>query len=536
MTNITRVTLLTLSLLASASACASSTQVRPGAGAPVAATEATQAPKAGNPVTIGVAKSATDVSSSFGANATGDIRPITVGSTQRSTLDDGDRETPEGLKHELWTVELRAGETVIVTARSREFDTRLGIIYQDDDDSFAENDDMEAGTTDSQIRYTARHAGQHRIVVASYSAEGRGAYTLELTAPGQMQRLLGASGANATLSVPTTVNGRLRQTELRHQGSYVDRYVLQMRAGQVLRVSVLSSEFTPVLSAGELGGEEIKVDVEAGSRGYSQLTLNGSEATTVILLVHAMTPGETGAYRLSVAQPTRLEPTERSGGLLTRSDLSLNDGTFADVFYVDWREGDEIRVTLESLDFHPHLMIFGPDNELVAESDGPSANGNSAEVERTVRRAGQYTILVTAFDRDRGDGLGGYHLRTWRNDVPRPPAGTRVLTVGERVSGEITASDPQNCGTNTECDLYAMDLRAGERITVIVTSESSNLKADLSFRDARLMWVWGPDADDRFERFERTIAIQQSGRYWLGVIGTTGFNLGRYQLEVRRAP
>jgi hypothetical protein len=258
----------------------------------------------------------TGVTSSFGANTAPDIRPIAVGSRQRSAIDDSDREAPSGLRHELWTVTLQAGETVIVTARSSDFDTQLGMKYQNDDASFVANDDMGDGSTDSQIRFTARSSGEHVIIVAPYASVGRGAYTLEVTSLAQFERLLGSAALNATLAVPTTVSGRLRQTALTLEGSYVDRFALPMRAGQVLRVSVQSSEFTPVLSAGELGGAEIVVDVEAGSRGYSQLTLQVPEATTVVVLVRAMSAGETGTYRLSVAEPTTLQPTESSGGLL----------------------------------------------------------------------------------------------------------------------------------------------------------------------------------------------------------------------------
>lgn len=119
--------------------------------------------------------------SGFGANNRApNIRPVTIGTRHSSSLDDSDDQLEGGKKVELWAMQLRAGETVIVTARSASFDTQMAVFDPEDTSNGVENDDYEATSTNSQVTFRARRDGVVGIIVTSYDPSGRGSYTLEV--------------------------------------------------------------------------------------------------------------------------------------------------------------------------------------------------------------------------------------------------------------------------------------------------------------------------------------------------------------------
>jgi hypothetical protein len=132
-----------------------------------------------------------DVTSGFGAsNRAPNIRPIGVGSSASSSLDDSDDALPSGHKVELWAVELRAGQTVRVTVRSSAFDTQVAVFDPENSDNAAANDDYEEGSTNSRVMFRAGRAGVFGILVAAYDAGERGSYSLEVMSSGDDENAL----------------------------------------------------------------------------------------------------------------------------------------------------------------------------------------------------------------------------------------------------------------------------------------------------------------------------------------------------------
>ncbi len=126
-----------------------------------------------------------DVTRGFGAsNRNADIKPVSIGTRHSSSLDDADDGMQSGHKVELWAMQLRSGESVIVTVRSSAFDTRVAAFDPENTSNSAENDDFEAGSTNSQVTFRAGRDGVFGILVAAYDAAERGAYTLEVVRAG----------------------------------------------------------------------------------------------------------------------------------------------------------------------------------------------------------------------------------------------------------------------------------------------------------------------------------------------------------------
>ncbi len=126
-----------------------------------------------------------DITSGFGSsNANNSIKPVTIGTRHSSALNDSNDALPSGHKVELWAVQLRDGEQVVVTVRSSAFDTQVAMFDPENTENAASNDDYEAGSTNSQVLFRAGRSGVFGILVAAYDAAERGAYTIEVVRAG----------------------------------------------------------------------------------------------------------------------------------------------------------------------------------------------------------------------------------------------------------------------------------------------------------------------------------------------------------------
>ncbi|GAB5534219.1 MAG: hypothetical protein Rubg2KO_04680 [Rubricoccaceae bacterium] len=101
------------------------------------------------------------------------------GGTHSGILTNDDDEIPlliagNTRKVDAFTVELRAGEDLVVTMESNAFDTYLAVAISGE--IVARNDD-DGSTQRSHLRYTAPSDGQVYIYAGTFSEDGRGSYT-----------------------------------------------------------------------------------------------------------------------------------------------------------------------------------------------------------------------------------------------------------------------------------------------------------------------------------------------------------------------
>jgi hypothetical protein len=145
------------------------------------------------------------VTSGFGAsNRNNEIKPVSIGTRHSSSIDDSDDALNTGHKIELWAMELRSGEQVVVTVRSTSFDTRVAAFDPENTSNSAENDDFETTSTNSQVTFRAGRSGVFGILVAPYDAAERGSYTLEVVRAGSDEQLASAP----VKAVPMSKRGR----------------------------------------------------------------------------------------------------------------------------------------------------------------------------------------------------------------------------------------------------------------------------------------------------------------------------------------
>jgi hypothetical protein len=113
-----------------------------------------------------------------------EIGTIAVGQTRRGRLEAGDYTMGDGTFADVWYVEGVAGQRLVITLRSRDFDSYLQLLDAAGD-KVAEDDDS-GGHSDARITYAVRTAGRYQIVVNNFADTPRpGAYTLEVTLAGR---------------------------------------------------------------------------------------------------------------------------------------------------------------------------------------------------------------------------------------------------------------------------------------------------------------------------------------------------------------
>ncbi|NJO20803.1 MAG: hypothetical protein HC838_13215 [Spirulinaceae cyanobacterium RM2_2_10] len=86
---------------------------------------------------------------------------------------------PDGSLYQEYTFQGRAGQSVLVTLESPDFDTYL-IVLDSQGRKLAENDDAQGNTTNSQLSLRLPNNDTYRVLVNAYDRGGRGRYRLTI--------------------------------------------------------------------------------------------------------------------------------------------------------------------------------------------------------------------------------------------------------------------------------------------------------------------------------------------------------------------
>jgi len=109
-----------------------------------------------------------------------EIGTIVVGQARRGTLEPGDWTMSDGTFADVWYIRGTQGQRVVITLRSRAFDSYLQLLDQGGT-KVADDDDSGGGNRAARITFTFRANERYQIIVNNYSDEvAAGLYTLEI--------------------------------------------------------------------------------------------------------------------------------------------------------------------------------------------------------------------------------------------------------------------------------------------------------------------------------------------------------------------
>jgi hypothetical protein len=329
-----------------------------------------------------------------------------VGSGERheGRLVSSDRTLGSGEYYDVYTINGRSGEQVVVDLRSSEFDPYL-IVIAPDDEQF-ENDDHEGDAGRSLVSLQVPQDGEYRVVVTSYKAGETGAYDLRIDRPGTSRA--GARVERGSLAAGDRQLGT---------GEYYDTYTFEGQPGQHARLDVSSTQFDTYLILVDPSDEHQENDDAEGLPGHSVIETEITDVGTYTVGVTSYKPGEGGAYELSMelgaASPraaqrdvVTLALGGGTSGRLESGDQQLESGEWGDVYVFEGTEGTSISVELTSSEFDPYLQVQTPSGEKI-DNDDYEGSRNRSRVDLTLRESGRYRVLATSYQ---AGETGGYQL------------------------------------------------------------------------------------------------------------------------------
>ena len=363
-------------------------------------------------------------------------------SAQRLTLDRAttgqlsttDRTLPNGAFVDAYQIEGRAGQRLEISLTSAALDPL--VLIEGPGLSAFNDDDMEAGTTNSRLVVTLPEAGVYTIRASSYAPGERGNYQIAVRDAGAQPVLTAASLATPEAASQVLELGAISQGVLQSgdetlvSGELTDRYRFQGVAGQRVRITMTAQDVDAYLILiGPNGAQEENDDAAVGVTD-SRLDAILSQDGVYTVIATTYRPGEAGAYALSVVDLSRegaaatvassgpsqslaapsgdatLAPDRPANGRLATGDARLRSGEFMDTYRFEGRRGQRATLTLTSNEFDPYLMMMQPDGRQIDNDDMGDGSLNS-QIVQVLPEDGIYEVTVTSYQPGE---TGGYAL------------------------------------------------------------------------------------------------------------------------------
>ncbi len=198
-------------------------------------------------------------------------------------------------------------------------------------------------------------------------------------------------------------------------GSYFKAYQFQGQAGQSVTIDMRGNGIDPYLVLFDASGRKVAEDDDGGGGKNARIALTLPRTGKYTLYANSYEVGEAGSFTIAgrisnnfTASSTgdRQILLQKNGVLGTASRVYARDGSLFETFSFNGQAGQIVQIELISPDFHPYLVLFDPNSQVVKENDGlPSRKQASMTLELPV--TGTYRTIVNAYDRS---GKGAYKL------------------------------------------------------------------------------------------------------------------------------
>ncbi|HVG44651.1 MAG TPA: trypsin-like peptidase domain-containing protein [Longimicrobium sp.] len=368
------------------------------------------------------------------------------------------------------------------------------------------------------------------------------------------------------IAVGQTVSGRLAQNDfVRPDGSFADSYVYMGHAGERITATLQSTDFDSWLVVDDPRSATWQEhDDDSGGGLNSELTVTLPRDGPYLIVANSVAAQATGSYSISLRsagrgggargdladlgrmQLPRIAAGQTVNGQLSSSDfLRTDDNTYADGFMYAGRAGERLTVTMRSGAFDSWVVVDDPNGPL-REHDDDGAGGNDARLTVTLPHDGNYLIVANSVARSsgaytlsvqssrgggavddggaRGSGNGGTIADLGRMRLPR-------LTAGQSMSGRLTSSDFVRSDDDTYADGYEYIGRAGEQITISMSSSAFDSWLVIDDPDGPLREH--DDDSGGGNDAQLTVTLPHAGRYVIIANSVGARATGAYMLTVR---
>jgi hypothetical protein len=225
---------------------------------------------------------------------------VAMGQTVSGTLGDRSPQEQDGTFYEQYTFRGRAGQTVQVTERSKDFDSYLNVGRMEGGEfKSIKTDDDGAGGNDSRVTVTLPSDGDY-VIHANSLSRATGAYTLTVE-PGTPP----APVTSTEIRLGQTINGTLDANDPKDtDDSSFDQYVYHGHAGEHLTITMKSSAFDSYLHFGRLVSgtyTESQSDDDSAGGNDAQITVTLPSDGDYAIRANSLLSSASGAYTITVA-------------------------------------------------------------------------------------------------------------------------------------------------------------------------------------------------------------------------------------------
>lgn len=340
---------------------------------------------------------------------------IAFGATVEGALSEDDGSNLGGRRADAYTFQGRAGQRVVATLSSDDFDTYLDLYAGDGDDRYVvDSDDDGAGEgTNSRLSYTLTEDGPYTLEARAFTEDGEGDYTLTLTEA--------APDPEPTpLAYGETVQGEIADADPRDdENRGFDAFRISGTEGNRIQLIMRSGDFDTFVQIGSPEGDFYALasdDDGLGEGTDSRLNFILPSTGDFILRASPLYADADGLYSLQLIdrgpQPTpgSILVGATARGTLGEDDAIADDGAFYDAYRITVKAGDKLRLTMVSNAFDAYLDIGREDDDGVftsVASDDDSLSDTHAKVDWAVEEDGDYVIRARSFATGQS---GGYAL------------------------------------------------------------------------------------------------------------------------------
>lgn len=490
------------------------------------------------------------------ANARGGRQASDASADQRGELASGDEQLNSGEYVDAYQIEGRAGQQLRINLSSDQFDTY--VMLRGPDGSSFDNDDAGNGGTNSELVVTLPASGTYRLMVTSYRAGETGGYALASNGAQIMAANSGRSGggssvggaaaAGQALAIGSPVNGQLAAGDSTLQsGEFFDVYTLTADPGTQLVLDMQSAAVDTYLAAFGSGGYEVSNDDASGGGGTnSRLDVTVPDTGVLTVAATSYAGGETGPYRLSATLRGAGSRAQNNGGnsqtltlgravagSLASSD-TRGERSLTDVYMLEARAGQPLRLSLSSDAFDPLVRIEGPGGFLAENDDDPSGGTLNSVLDTTLPQAGTYRVVVGSYA---AEGMGAYSLTAGSGSGVASNGGTtsaasggNAIALGQQLTGNLTQGD-QTISSGEFMDIYNFEGQRGQRVTLDMASEEFDTYLSLLFPGG------GQEENDDRASGEGTnsrlvVTLPEDGTYRLVATSYQPGESGSYQISM----
>jgi hypothetical protein len=414
----------------------------------------------------------------------GDSILINIGDTTSSSI-------AEAAGPATFVFDGSANQMVTITLESNVFDAYVQLL--DADGQVVAEDDDSAGNLNARISDALlTEDGRYTINVSSFSGSASGDFTLTLEEAGfgdvptlesgtptptpSGETINASSGA---INIGDTVNGTLPED------TRAALFTFEGSAGDVVTITLTSSDFDSYLSLKNEDGQEVAYDDDSAGNLNARIT-NLPLPSDGTYTIEATSFGSfvSGAFTLTLEAGGGIQATATptviisEGGAISLGDTingALTDENNTASYTFEGNIGQIVRLTLESEDFDPYLSLMHPSGVEIASDDDSAGDLNARIADFELPTNGMYIITVSSAS---GHGQGEFTLSTTSAAIQPTVEPTPVISAPGTISMGETIASTLTDGPNA----HTFEGQAGQVVTIEL--DSVDFDAYLQLKDA----------------------------------------------------